>query len=620
MVMALKLKWLIPALLLGGSFSYAQQPLGANQGHSHNDYRQIAPFSLAHGAGMGSIEVDIFLKNGELYVAHELAEISPEKTLKALYLVPLKRAFDGNGKKAYSQEGNHLQLVIDLKQPADQLLPVLLQQLGPYREVFDPKNPNAARLVLSGDIPPADFEKIPDFFAFDGRPNVSYSKAQLNRIAMISDDLANYTVWNGKGNPTTADEEKLRQVISAAHRLGKPFRFWATQDSPNTWIVLQRLGIDWVNTDFPDRLSEFYANQDKVLYQQATPYPVYQTTQSDAENLHKKAKNIILLIGDGMGLAQIHAALMANHGSLNLSQFQNTGFSITTAADAGNTDSAAGATAIATGSKTKNRAIGVDPQGSPLVNIVDSLYSFQIKSAIISTGDITDATPASFYAHQRERSMSPEIAVDLLKSKATILIGSNQKSFLQNPKADLPGLLIKNGFSIKKSLNDMSADPSERQLVLLPDSAVRPVKNGRTNMLSTALNQSIALLDKHGSGFFIMAEGAQIDHGGHANDLGRVVTELHDFDRAVGEALKFADQNGETLVVVTADHETGGLTLLDTDPKKGMVRGHFSTNDHTNIVVPVFAYGPGAERFKGFYQNNEIFNKLIQSFKQTSHP
>lgn len=109
-----------------------------------------------------------------------------------------------------------------------------------------------------------------------------------------------------------------------------------------------------------------------------------------------------------------------------------------------------------------------------------------------------------------------------------------------------------------------------------------------------------------------MAEGAQVDYGGHANDLPYAVTELMDLDRTIGAALQYADQDGQTLVVVTADHETGGLSLLAADEKQGRILGNFSTNDHTNIMVPVFAYGPHAELFTGMYQNNEIFHKIIQ--------
>lgn len=111
-----------------------------------------------------------------------------------------------------------------------------------------------------------------------------------------------------------------------------------------------------------------------------------------------------------------------------------------------------------------------------------------------------------------------------------------------------------------------------------------------------------------------MAEGAQIDHGGHANDLPFVVTEQLDFDKMIGEVLAFADKDGETLVIVTADHETGGLSLLDASAKKGTVRGNFSTDDHTNIMVPVFAYGPGANNFMGTFNNNEIYHKILKAF------
>ncbi|MCD8538543.1 MAG: alkaline phosphatase [Leadbetterella sp.] len=109
-----------------------------------------------------------------------------------------------------------------------------------------------------------------------------------------------------------------------------------------------------------------------------------------------------------------------------------------------------------------------------------------------------------------------------------------------------------------------------------------------------------------------MAEGAQIDYGGHANELPYVVTEMLDFDRLVGEALRFADSNGETLVIVTADHETGGLTLLDGDTKRGYVDGQFSTTDHTGVMVPVFAYGPHSLDFRGIFPNTDINRRLLK--------
>lgn len=591
----------------------AQTPLNYNRGHSHNDYHQNIPLLTAYYAGMGSIEADVFLRNGELFVAHEASEITPDATLKKLYLEPLARFYSKNGNQPY-KDGNHkLQLVIDIKQDYKNVIAQLIKDLSAYGTIFNSStNSKGINIVLSGDTPvPAEFKDYPDYISFDGRPKADYTDAQLKRIAMISDDLKSYTSWNGKGTPTKEDETKLRSVIENAHQKKKAFRFWASQDSPNTWIVLEKLGADWINTDHPEQLREFYLHKDKQHYTNPVAYPIY-TPGYTSDGLKKPVKNVILLIGDGMGLAQIHAATIANHGHLNIGQMRNIGFSQTGAANSGNTDSAAGGSAFAMGEKTNNRYIGMGTDNRNRTNLVDTLAGYGIKSGVISVGDITDATPAVFYAHQLDRSLNQEIARDLLTSKAEIIVGSNQKSFFQNSDERLMEKLGNNGFKVSTTLAGFSKETKGKQLVLLPDTATRPVKDGRTDVLKQALSHTITLLSADKKGFFIMAEGAQIDYGGHANDLPYVVTELHDFDKAVAAALKFADQNGETLVIVTADHETGGLTLLDADVETGTISGAFSTNDHTNIMVPVFAYGPGADEFRGMYQNNEIFHKILK--------
>ncbi|MCX2453467.1 alkaline phosphatase [Pedobacter sp. PLR] len=591
----------------------AQHALSFNSGHSHNDYHQNIPLLTAYYAGMGAIEADVFLKNGVLYVAHDPSEIKADATLKGFYLEPLAKLFRQNGNKAYADAKMKLQLVVDIKENHPMVLAQLIKDLSAYPGVFNNQmNPNAIRIVISGDMPkPQHFVDFPDYLSFDGRPNINYTADQLKRIAMISDDLKNYTSWNGKGNPTPVDLATLKSLIDAAHLKQKPFRFWATQDSPNTWIVLERLGADWINTDQPGKLKDFYVHKDKLTYTNPVAYPVY-TPEYKVDGLPKPVKNVILLIGDGMGLAQIHAGYIANHGQLNMSNVRNIGFSQTAAADAGNTDSAAGASAIATGGKTNNRYIGVGPDGRKMINLVDTLADYGVKSGIISVGDLTDATNAAFYAHQIDRAMSQEIAADLLQSKAEILLGSNQKSFLKNKDVELMSKLKAQGFQLSTQATDFFKHGQGKHLVLLPDSAIRSVKDGRGELLKESLQHTLKILSANSNGFFIMAEGAQIDHGGHVNDLPYVVTELHDFDKTVAAALQFADQNKETLVLITADHETGGLTLLDASAEKGMVTGSFSTNDHTNIMVPVFAYGPGSAEFKGTYPNNELFYKLLK--------
>jgi len=605
---------LITAALAFNGQVYAQN-LKPNSGHSHNDYKQNIPFLQAYHAGAGSIEADVFLLNGKLYVAHERKEIAEDRTLADLYLKPLAALYRKNGDRSYADTSYKLQLVVDIKEDHQHVIPQLLKELEPYKAMFNyTANKRAVRLVLSGDMPsPANFKNYPDFIYYDGRPKINYTADQLKQVAMISDALSSYTQWNGKGTPTSPDSLKLKTLINAAHAQNKPFRFWATQDSPNTWIQLEKLGVDWVNTDHPQQLREFLLNRNKLEYTNPTAYPVYKpTNKNDGEA--KKPKNIILLIGDGMGLAQIQAGLTANHGQLNMLQLKHVGLSQTRAVNSDNTDSAAGATAMASGQKTNNRYIGMSVHGKPLINLPDTLFGYGIKSGIISSGDITDATPAAFYAHNIERSSSTAIAADFLNGHVDVLIGSNQKSFFENPDKELKNKLIKQNYQISTSLRELENVKSGKSIVLLKDADTRPVKDGRGDMLTQSLKQTIRLLSQNKKGFFIMAEGAQIDHGGHANDLPFVITELHDFDKTVAEALRFADQDGETLVIITADHETGGLTLLDASTSKGMVLGCFSTNDHTSISVPVFAYGPGAAIFTGTYQNNEIFEKILKNF------
>ncbi|KLT65661.1 alkaline phosphatase [Pedobacter sp. BMA] len=610
-------KKLICLLLFGfGVHSVsAQQKLNVINGHSHNDYKQQIPLLGAYYAGMGSIEADVFYRKGELYVAHDSTEIRPGKTLRKLYIDPLVAFFKENGRHPYPDASLKLQLVVDIKEDYEHVIPTLLADLKGKESVFDTAlNPSAIRIVLSGNVPPAEkFKDYPQLISFDGRPAINYTAEQLKRVAMISDDITHYSVWNGKGTPTPGDLQKMKSVVSKVHALGKPFRFWGTKDNPNSWKELEHMGVDWIGTDHPALLKDFYQNRTKLEYTNPKGHIPYQPTYK-SDGIDKKVKNVILLIGDGMGLAQIQAGLSANFGQLNMIQMKRIGFSRTEASNSDFTDSAAGATAMATGSKTNNRYISMDPAGKPLQAIPDLLAPLGVKSGIISSGDITDATPAAFYAHQTERSMTREIAADFVNGHVDVLVGSKRSSFSDQPNQQLMAKLMEKGYVYQKDLRSFVASDAGKQVVLLDDSVTRRVLDGRGEMLKTSFLKSIEILSKNKNGFFIMAEGAQIDHGGHANDLPFAVTEQHDFDRLVGEALKFADENGETLIIVTADHETGGLSLLDASYKKGTVRGNFSTDDHTNIMVPVFAYGPGSDAFIGVYPNTQIFKKIISAY------
>ena len=206
-----------------------------------------------------------------------------------------------------------------------------------------------------------------------------------------------------------------------------------------------------------------------------------------------------------------------------------------------------------------------------------------------------------------------------MKSGVDILIGGGIKNFTERKdKRNLLDELKADGYFVSTSFASLNAI-TENRFVVLDTTASVSIQNGRKNILSQALSKSLNTLTKQKKSFFVMLEAAQIDWGGHANNLGYIVTEVLDFDTVIGEAMQFVDNHPETLLIITADHETGGLSMLDGDLKSGYVQGAFSTTDHSGIPVPVFAYGPGAEYFKGVYPNTAVYSKikaLIQGKKK----
>jgi alkaline phosphatase len=590
-------------------FVQAQEYSSSNI-HSHNDYASPLPFYGAYSNEAGVIEADVFLVNNELFVAHTSKEIAQHNTLKNLYLDPLSLKLKNLGGKAYPSD-KPLILMIDIKSDADSTLKLIVQQLQLFPEIISNKN---IKVVISGNRPlSSKWTTYPEFIYFDGRLNENYSQEELSRVEMISADLKELTVWNGKGVLIQADLQKMQTAIKKVHDQHKKIRFWATQDNVNTWITLMNLKVDFIGTDSVAVLTEFLKKIKTTFYQNTEFHQTYIPKNTSAAFKKKKPKNVILLIGDGMGLAQIYAGYTANKGELNLFNIPTQGLSITKASDSYITDSAAGATAMATGHKTNNRFISVDENGKPLELITQQLARKNFKTAIISSGNITDATPAAFYAHQPERTYNEAIAYDFLTNPSDILIGGGRNEFkARKDGKDLSKLLIEKGYTFSDKFISLDTIKNTK-IILLDDSAVVAVKDGRGDFLAKSLAKATNVFSQTKNPFFIMAEGAQIDYGGHKNNLEYVVREMLDFDKLVGQAMEFVDKNPETLLIVTADHETGGLSLIDGSITKGYVQGSFSTNDHTAIPVPVFAYGPGAQNFAGVYQNTEIYAKIMKA-------
>lgn len=329
----------------------------------------------------------------------------------------------------------------------------------------------------------------------------------------------------------------------------------------------------------------------------------------------KHPKNIILLIGDGMGVGQIYAGLTANKGKLNLERSQFIGFHKNQASDEYVTDSGAGATAFAIGKKTYNGAIGVDSAKKSLPTILEIAEKHGLATGLLATCSITHATPASFIAHQPSRSMDEEIAADFLKTDIDVFIGGGRKYFANRKDGkNLIDSLKTRKYQIANSIAEVEKVSTGKLAAFLADEQQPKISEGRGEELLKSTKVALNILKQNKKGFFVMIEGSQIDWGGHANDTEYVINEMLDFDKVIGEAIDFAQKDGNTLVIITADHETGGLAITGGDMKTGKVEAKYVTKGHTGVMIPVFAFGPGAEAFSGIYQNNDIFQKMLKAF------
>lgn len=323
-----------------------------------------------------------------------------------------------------------------------------------------------------------------------------------------------------------------------------------------------------------------------------------------------KPKNIILMIGDGMGVSHVYAGLTANNGYLFLDNFKHIGFSKTYSANRYVTDSAAGGTALSSGVKTYNGAIGVDADTLRVETILEKAENINKSTGLVSTSSITHATPASFIAHQPSRKMYEEIAADFLKTDIDVFIGGGYKHFTERQDGrNLVSELESKGYRVLQEMQEIKKVKSGKLAGLTAEEHnERWCQRGE--MLPEATETAINILKKNKNGFFLMVEGSQIDWGGHQNNTIFIVEEMLDFDRSIGKALAFAAKNKETLLVITADHETGGLALNGGDLESGKVEGAYTKGSHTGVMVPVFAYGPGAEKFTGIMENTDIAKQI----------
>ncbi len=329
-------------------------------------------------------------------------------------------------------------------------------------------------------------------------------------------------------------------------------------------------------------------------------------------------KNIILLIGDGMGLSAASVPFYFGDAPSNFTRLPHVSLINTSSATHKVTGSAASGTAMAAGKKTYNGAIGVDTARMTIQNITEWVSGIGWSTGVVSTSSITHATPASYYAHVEQRGMQEEIARQLIDSDIDFFAGGGTGFFnRRSDGADLFPLASANGFTLDTLTlpRPGALDPEKKYGFLLAPDAMPPAHAERGDFLPDATALAIGYLSSNEEGFFLMVESSQIDWAGHANDTEYMIAEMLDFEKVMKIILDFAEKDGETLVVVTADHETGGFTLSAASGESGgsdyrKISPSFATGGHSASLIPVFAYGPGAEAFAGIYQNTGIFHKM----------
>lgn len=327
--------------------------------------------------------------------------------------------------------------------------------------------------------------------------------------------------------------------------------------------------------------------------------------------------NVVFMVGDGMGLTQLTAGMYASGNRIALERMRAVGLHKSHSADNLVTDSAAGATAFSCGAKTYNGAIGVLPDKSACPTLLEYAASIGMPTGIVVTSTIVHATPAAFYAHEDSRQSYENIAVQLAGADVDFFVGGGQRYFDQRglDQRDLVAEMRSGGRVVDSyfdaRFDEVDPAPESPYGYFSAADDPLPAAQGRAYLrpASTTALDYLEARDTAGAGFFLLIEGSQIDWGGHANNGDYIVSEVQDFSRTIDAVLDWAAERGNTLVVVTADHETGGFAINNGSTQDELDYA-FTSDYHTATMIPVFAEGPGAGAFAGIYDNTAIYDKL----------
>lgn len=345
---------------------------------------------------------------------------------------------------------------------------------------------------------------------------------------------------------------------------------------------------------------------------------LFNHTQIAAQNDTIRPKNVIIFIGDGMGLSQISSNILSSKRKTAFESFKHIGLVKTHSHSNLITDSGAAATAMATGHKTYNNAIGLNKDSIPVTNLMELAYKNNYNTGILVTSPITHATPAAFYAHSKHRINAEEIALQLCQKNIDLLIGGGRESFFdrESDEMNLIDSLKRKGYLVfditEERLPDLNTISSKEKMIyfssdFLPAGAI----SGREYLPFYCSSAPQFLRKKDKDGFFLMIEGSQLDMSLHSNSSIEFVEEMKDTEESIERLLKFVKQDKETLLIVTADHETGGLAIEGGKVGRKL-KFDYTSNGHTASMVPLFAIGPGSEVFTGIYDNTIIFKKIVE--------
>lgn len=397
------------------------------------------------------------------------------------------------------------------------------------------------------------------------------------------------------------------------------------------------------------------------------------------------ALNVIFLIGDGMGLNHLVLASILEGKVLQTMKLPYTAITLTYSADSWVTDSAPAGTALASGFKTLNRAIGILPNNEIVPSMMELAKELGYKTGIVVTCRVTHATPAAFYGHVANRDDELTLAKQLSQAGIDVIFGGGYSYFLPEAKGgrrkdglDLIQEMVNQGYQYLNKKNELDKISSEKVIGLFAPSHLEPVSDrpGEQPTLDVMTKKALEILAKSGEDFILMIEGSQIDWEAHANDFYGVWKEVMEFDNAVKVAIDFARQDGNTLVIVTGDHETGGLSLskgnysilvdkarkakgtttmflkkYKIEEKEKFIAGlkewysidlseneyeilskipsgelrrelarfvsgklgfGWTTFDHTAGPVPLYAFGPGAHYFTGVMDNTDAAKLIMK--------